>query len=204
METVKIKLLTTTMLYGNVVGPNDKNNGVYLVNKILAKNLISRQRAVVFNESVKFVEPKQNNINTEDNLKLRTIADELSVQYNQHIGYDKLKLRVLEVIKKQAEELELKLEDIEDISMFYENFKKAKADKESSVTTETEYTEELLREIATEAKIELADGLTNDEIKNIIESELLKYVETLELTIDENDNINDIWNKIKEKLRTDG
>lgn len=205
MKTTTIKLIKSVMIDGQQASPEDKNNGIYTVSNSEANNLIARKRAIKFDGKIEAPANSKNNNPPGDIEELKKIALELSVKFQPSIGYSKLTAKILEEIKKQAEALNIELEENVDAIKAYESFKKAKADKEAKdgENNPPEYTEEELKEIASAAKIELADGASYEEIKEAVEFGLEQYASEMELKLDPNDGIKEVWVKIQEKLKTD-
>lgn len=203
MALVKIQLTSNVLIEGKNASPNDKNKGVYEVERTIANNLIARKRAVLFGEKVETPTPPAGNNKTEFDIDaLKAIADELNIKYNPNIGAPKLNEKILTEL---AGRIELELLEIDitnlDAQKAYEAYKAAKKDNTKCEDVVDEITEEELREIAQAAEIELPEEATLEELKAVVKEALEDYASECKLETVENETIKATWDRIKAKLQ---
>lgn len=197
MEKVKVRLLTPVIDNGKIKQAGD----VIEVDKQLAKEIVARKRAT-YNLDVQPVniEPKKDNGEPLDLDKLRAIADELEIKYNQNIGAQKLEAKILAVLEK-AEDDGLTFREDLPILEAYKLYKAEKAKKEAGGNDKDKIPVDRLEEIAKAAKIEIAQDVEEDGLQDFIEVELEQYAGELGIEIAEDDNAETLWAKIQEKLK---
>ena len=203
MALVKIQLTSNILIEGKNASPNDKNNGVYEVERTIANNLIARKRAVLFGEKVETPTPSANNNKPEFDIDaLKNIANELNIKYNPNIGGQKLNEKILTELAGRIE-LELLEVDITNLDALkaYEAYKAAEKDNAKDEDVVDEITEEELREIAQAAEIELPEEATLEELKAVVKEALEDYASECELEAVENETIKGTWERIKAKLQ---
>lgn len=200
---MKIQLTSNILIEGKNASPNDKNNGVYEVERTIANNLIARKRAVLFGEKVETPTPSANNNKPEFDIDaLKNIANELNIKYNPNIGGQKLNEKILTELAGRIE-LELLEVDITNLDALkaYEAYKAAEKDNAKDEDVVDEITEEELREIAQAAEIELPEEATLEELKAVVKEALEDYASECELEAVENETIKGTWERIKAKLQ---
>lgn len=197
MEKVKVRLLTPVIDNGKIKQAGD----VIEVDKQLAKEIVARKRAT-YNLDVQPVniEPKKDNGEPLDLDKLRAIADELEIKYNQNIGAQELEAKILAVLEK-AEDDGLTFREDLPILEAYKLYKAEKAKKEAGDNDKDKIPVDRLEEIAKAAKIEIAQDVEEDGLQDFIEVELEQYAGELGIEIAEDDNAETLWAKIQEKLK---
>ena len=197
MEKVKVRLLTPVIDNGKIKQAGD----VIEVDKQLAKEIVARKRAT-YNLDVQPVniEPKKDNGEPLDLDKLRAIADELEIKYNQNIGAQKLEAKILAVLEK-AEDDGLTFREDLPILEAYKLYKAEKAKKEAGDNDKDKIPVDRLEEIAKAAKIEIGQDIEEDGLQDFIEVELEQYAGELGIEIAEDDNAETLWAKIQEKLK---
>ena len=203
MALVKIKLTSKILIDGKTASPDDKNKGVYEVERTIANNLIARKRAVLFGEKVETPTPPANNNKPEFDIDaLKNIANELNIKYNPNIGGQKLNEKILTELAGRIE-LELLEVDITnlDAQKAYEAYKAAEKDNSKGEDVVDEITEEELREIAQAAEIELPEEATLEELKAVVKEALEDYASECKLEAVENETIKGTWERIKAKLQ---
>lgn len=193
MEKVKIKLKSTTILDGKIASPEDEQNGVYEVNKILANELVARKRAEIITDDEQKKTPAGDSV-VYDIEKLKEIAGKLDIKFNPNIGGEKLNKKIIDFLAEKDE----KLAEQEDAIKAFDLFESNQKDEQE----QGEAYEELVK-IATEANIDFQENIGYEDLKEQVALNLEQYASELNLELGENWEIKDAWEKIKEKIQND-
>ncbi len=203
MALVKIQLTSNVLIEGKNASPNDKNKGVYEVERTVANNLIARKRAILFGEKVETPTPPAGNNKPEFDIDaLKALADKLSIKYNPQIGGEKLNKKILTELQPKAEELKIDITELDALKA-YNVITAADVRKDNTKAEDVvdEITEEELREIAQAAEIELPEEATLEELKAVVKEALEDYASECKLEAVENETIKGTWERIKAKLK---